>query len=245
MSSKIESGMNTYVGHFQLLIDVCAGFGTVYNPQVPALTIKALSTQLANVQTSINNVDLLMALYLVAEGTRRNKFAIVPPLSVRVQAAAIVLGLPDAILVHVKEVVRKIYGKRAKKLKPEDKVNADGVAVKHISVSQTSFNEQIEHFNQLIDLVASQSSYTPAENDLTVASLKTLLAEMREANEAVMRAVVPVTAARQERDRLIFEPKTGMIDTALTIKKYVKALFGTNSQQYKEVNHIKFKNKSL
>jgi hypothetical protein len=235
--------MNTYTGHFQELIGSCEGFGAVYNPQTPSLTIGNMKIQLVDVQTSINNVDTLLAYYLVAEGNRQQKFALLSPLSIRVQATAVVLGLPDTLLVHIKEVIRKIHGKRSKKLKPENETNANGETVKHISVSQTSFNEQIEHFNQLIDFVASQPSYVPAETDLTVASLKNFLAELRSANETVIAAYTPLANARQERDKLLFGPKTGMIDTALTVKEYVKAVFGASSRQYKEIHHISFKNR--
>jgi hypothetical protein len=238
MSSTIESGISTYVGHFQQLIDVCEGFGTYYNPNPRELRIASLKAQLSGIQAAIDAVDMALPVSQVAEDVRHKKFAIMPPLATRVQASAIIQGLPDAIIVHIKEVVRKIQGRRAHALKPEP----EG-AKKHISVSQVSFNEQIEHFNRLIDLVASQALYKPTEGELKVAALKQLLSEMREANNAAMAAEVPLANARRERDRLLYASKTGMMDTALLAKEYVKSVFGASSPQYKEVLHIKFHNK--
>jgi hypothetical protein len=240
MSSQIESGIMTYVGHFRQLIDVCAGFGASYNPQAQSLTISALEVQLTGVQGAINLVDSLLPEYVAAESARHKTFTQMPEIALRVQATAIVLGLPDGIITRIKEVIRKIRGERAHKLAPEP---PEGDTQKHISVSQTSFNEQIEHFNQLIDLAISQPSYTPAESDIQEAALKSLLGEMRLTNDAVMAARTPLTTARHERDRLLFTPKTGMIDTALAVKEYVKAVFGYNSPQYREVNHISFRNR--
>jgi hypothetical protein len=242
MGSQTESGINTYTAHFRLLINICKGFGDSYSPRNSALETAALETQLTAVQTYINLVDTLIPVWLTAVGVRQNTFAPIAPLTTRVQATAIVLDLPATIITRIRETVRKIRGVRSHRLTDKDTTGADGEQVKHVSVSQTSFNEKIEHFNQLIDLVASQPAYNPAETDLSVASMIMLLNSMRESNNAVMAATVPLTAARQERDILLFAPGTGMTDTALLVKEYVKAIFGASSPQYREVHHIKFRN---
>jgi hypothetical protein len=240
MSSKIESGMNTYAGHFDQLINVCSGFGDQYNPTPPGLKIPALNCQLGCVRIAITAVDTALAEYVSTENARQETFGLLLPLSIRVQASAVVLGLPDAIIVHIKEVVRKIHGRRAHALPT---IPLEGASEKHISVSQVSFNEQIEHLNQLITLVSSQTDYDPAEEDLTVESLTQLLSSMYTTHHAAMAADAALTAARQERNRKLYDPKTGMMDTALAVKEYVKAVFGASSPQYKEVQHITFHNK--
>jgi hypothetical protein len=246
MSSKVESGMNTYVGNFHKLINVCEGFGASYNPSPEALKIANLKNQAANIQAAINASDALLPDFITAEGARRTKFNLLQPLSTRVQAATVILNLPDAVTARVKEIVRKIHGKRARAIKPEPENAPEGQEpAKHISVSQVSFNEQIEHLNQLIVILGSQAAYDPAESDLTVPFLNQLLSDMRDTNEAVMKASVPLANARQERDRLLYTPKTGMIDTALAVKEYVKAVFGASSSQYKDVRRIKFENRKL
>ena len=243
MASQIESGISTYTGHFRMLIDVCIVFGDAYNPQNTDLQIASLEAQLASVQTSINNTDTLAPVLITAASARQDKFTLATSLSTRILAAATVLRLPSAVITHIKELVRKLRGDRARKLTEKDMIGANGEPAKHISVSQVSFNEKIEHFNKLIDLVNSQPAYTPTETELTVASLTALLNEMRESNNAVMAATAVLTNARQERDQLLYAPQTGMMDTALLVKEYIKAVFGPNSPQYKEVKHITFRNR--
>jgi hypothetical protein len=242
MASTIESGISTYVGHFQQLTDICAGFGGPYNPQVAALTIDSLRAKHTAVEAAINLVDTRLPIYVAAESERNSAFDRVPPIATRVQASAIIFNLPAGIIAQIKEVVRKIRGKRAKPIVP-GRLRPDGQPVKYISAAQTSFNEQVEHFNRLIDLVASQAAYTPAEPDLTVDGLTSLLDRLRFTNDSVMDAITPLSAARQARDLELFAPRTGMIDTALAVKEYVKAVFGAKSPQYKEVKHITFRNR--
>jgi hypothetical protein len=246
MISKIESGINTYLNNFNRLINICEGFGTAYNPSAVTLKIDSLKYQAARVQGAINAVDTALPAYLTAENTRRAKFALLPPLATRVQSVAIASALPAAIIVHIKEVVRKIRGKRAHAIESDTTgIQPVDDPTKHISVSQQSFIEQAEHFNQLIALVASQTAYDPAENDLKVGSLNYLLAEMRAANNAVLAAIVPLATARQERNKQLYTPTTGMMDTGLTVKEYVKGVFGAASPQYKEVRSIKFVNRKI
>ena len=118
MPSQIESGISTYVGHFRLLIDVCGGFGSRYNPTRPELTITSLEAQLGRIRTAIETVDSLVPSYLLAEGLRRDEFVKIPPLAIRVQAIAVSSDLPAAILTRIKEVVRRIEGRRAVRITP-------------------------------------------------------------------------------------------------------------------------------
>jgi hypothetical protein len=242
MTSTIESGINTYIGNFDKLIDICEGFGGSYNPVPTTLHIPILRDQSANIKIAITAVDKAQAITIDAEDARKKIFSGLLPLVTRIQAIAIVLGLPDAIIVHVKEIVRKIRGQRAHKIKLDPSTEEPQ---KHISVSQVSFNEQIEHLNQLIALLKSQPAYMPSESDLTVMALDQLLAAMQTTNVRFVETEVVLTNARQERNQLLYAPKTGMMETGLAVKEYVKAVFGTTSPQYKQVKHIAFRNRKL
>ncbi|MDR0685953.1 MAG: hypothetical protein LBF79_00620, partial [Dysgonamonadaceae bacterium] len=232
MNSIIESGMNTYTGNFNLLISVCTEFGPAYNPAPQKLTLQSLKEQSVHVRDAINLVDNCVKPALDTESARHKIFALLPPLATRVQAAATVLGLSEAVIVRIKEIVRKIRGKRKHKLKLETEEN--GLEIKkHISVSQRSFNEQIEHFTQIIALVMAEPLYTPTEDDLKVNALIAFRDKMGETNDAAVAASIPLANARIQRDELLFAPSVGMIDTALTVKEYVKSIFGAASPQYK------------
>jgi uncharacterized protein (DUF1810 family) len=242
MSSSVDSGINTYVGNFAKLIDKCESFGPVYSPVPGYLHIPMLRHKYGEVEITISEVDDVQARYIVAEGDRKKMFSSLPTLATRIQAAAIVLDLSGSVTVRIKEIVRKIRGKRARKIEPD----VEGEEPKkHISVSQVSFNEQIEHLNQLVSLLKSQPGYTPAEEELTIAYLEVLLNNMRAANARFIEAEVLLAAARQRRNHALYATKTGMMDTALAVKEYVKAVFGATSVEYKEVKHINFVNKKI
>jgi hypothetical protein len=227
-----------------ILIGKCTIFGPVFNPQNKDLQIESLKELSAHVKHSINDVDYLFAQAVVAEGNRQEWFALLYPTVTRVLAVAVSLRLPAAALIHIREIIRKIRGTRAKPILPTPPLEGEEPK-KHSSVSQRSFREQVEHINQLIAIVAAQPLYTPAEQELTVDALNKLRDEMGVANDAADETASQLEEARAERDKLLYTPVTGMMDTALAVKEYVKALFGAASPEYKEVRHLKFRNKKI
>ncbi|MDR1563187.1 MAG: hypothetical protein LBS54_08955 [Dysgonamonadaceae bacterium] len=242
--SRSEAGTNTYVGNLDILIDKCSIFGPVFNPQNQDLQIESLKELSAHVKHSINDVDYLLAQAVFAEGNRQERFAQLLPTVTRVLAVAISLRLAEAALIHIREIVRKIRGTRAKPILPTPPLEGEEPK-KYNSVSQRSFREQIEHLNQLILIVSAQPLYKPAEQDLSVDSLIKLKNEMGVVHDAATRVADELEEARIERDKLLYTPVTGMMDTALAVKEYVKAIFGAASPEYKDIKHLKFKNKKI
>ncbi|MDR1680212.1 MAG: hypothetical protein LBS12_00285 [Prevotellaceae bacterium] len=239
-----ESGINTYVSHFRLLIDVSAGFGAAYAPSRTDLTITALETKLTAVRASIDAVAAKLPAYLIAESVRIEEFYKLKPLAVRIRATAINCNLPVAVVNQIKEIVRKIQGRRARPIIPLEG-EGDVATTHYISVAQTSYDSQITHFRDLVAIVAGQTGYTPSATDIKVPALQAQLERFIEFNDDVLAASVPLKDARQKRNELLYEPGTGMIDTALAVKGYVKGTFGSRSAQYREVSHIPFRNKKI
>ena len=44
-----------------------------------------------------------------------------------------------------------------------------------------------------------------------------------------------------ERNQSLYNPLTGLVQTAKEVKQYVKSVFGTTSPQYKQVSGLEFK----
>jgi hypothetical protein len=242
--STVDTGMSTNTANYNKLIGKLIIFVPAYNPQNDRLVIPNMKEQLANVQHSINDVDYWLAVSKIAEEKRKQVFQILLPTVTRVPAVAIALGLPEAAIKHIKEIVNKIRGTRIKPTPPTPPLE-DGEPKKRISVSQTSFSEQIEHMNKLILYLEQQPLYKPAETDLKISGLSKLRDEMGVTNDAVIEANNYLQEMRGVRDELMYADEVGMIDTALAAKEYVKAIFGAASWQYKDVRHIRFRKKKI
>jgi hypothetical protein len=45
----------------------------------------------------------------------------------------------------------------------------------------------------------------------------------------------------QTRNIKLYSPETGIVDTAQTVKNYVKSVFGATSPQYKQISKLIFR----
>jgi hypothetical protein len=64
-------------------------------------------------------------------------------------------------------------------------------------------------------------------------------------NRMAFTAESALVTARRERNEILYAPQTGMIDTALAVKAYVKGVFGAASPEFKAVNHIHFQGRKI
>ncbi|MDR1680900.1 MAG: hypothetical protein LBS12_03860 [Prevotellaceae bacterium] len=111
---------------------------------------------------------------------------------------------------------------------------------RYISVSQRSFNQQIDHTSKIVSILKAEPAYLPAETDLTIATLEAMLAAMRSSNHAAILAEIPLFTARAIRNRILYARYSGLVDIALDVKKYVRGAFGFDSIEYAQVRRIKF-----
>ena len=244
MPSTSETGHAKNVANFQDLISFCTGYGATYNPSKAALSIANLQAQLTAAQTALNNTKSTQTAFNNATNKRMELFKPLKSHSTKIINA---LDATDASAETVKDartINRKLQGQKANG-KKEPAILPEGAtppADKTISTSQQSYDQQMEHYSKLIELLLSDSNYTPNEADLTVAANQAKLTDLKNANTAVVDTYTNWSNSRIDRNNALYNPLTGLVNTALDVKKYVKSIFGATSPQYKQVSKLEFKN---
>ena len=244
MTKISETGHARNVENFRKLDDHLKSFGEKYAPSDVRLQLANIATVLQAADAALLSLNGANPPFLQAVSRRETAFTGMPQLASRALAIAETLHLDATTLKALKELVRKLYGRRAapKKIVPE---NPDTEVTekehKYISVSQLSFDQRMEHFAQFIDVLKAESTYQPAEQDLSIDGLSARLAEMRASNEAVTQAGIYLATARNNRNAMLYATYTGLVDVALDVKKYVKAAFGATSDEYAAVKKLEFR----
>jgi hypothetical protein len=177
-----------------------------------------------------------------ATNARELAFKPMKPLATKIINALAATEATAQTVDDVKTTNLKIQGRRATKVeKPSAEALAKGAEpVKTASTSQQSFDKMIDHFAQLIATLTAEPKYLPNENELKVATLNTMLTDLRSKNSAVISATTVLSNARIARDKALYFETTGMVDTAQDVKQYAKSLFGATSPQYKQVSKLQF-----
>jgi hypothetical protein len=227
---KTETGHAVNVANFILLFEFVFGFGARYAPSIARLKLDNLRAVRDAAEAALKALDVALAPYIDIVSVRDGLFAPLAPLATRIRLYAKTLHLEPGTMKAIEELVRKLHGERAKakSTNPEDDH-------KYISVSQLSFNQRIENFAKLIELLSNQPLYNPTEADLTINGLKDLLAKLRQSNVNVQDAHILVIDTRDRRNTTLYAPIDGLVDVANDVKSYVHSAFGSKSDEYQKV----------
>lgn len=239
MASSSETGHSKNVTNLETLILSCTGFGADYNPSNSDILISNLTTQHTNAKVSVQLVKTTEAPFNEVEGQRKTIFKPVKPTSTKVLNALKGVKAPATVITDAETINRKIQGKRADNT--IDVVVAGQTPKDKISVSQQSYDMQIEHFSKLIELVSIEPKYNPNETPLKVATLTTFKNQLETINTSLKTIYTPYKNAMINRDTKLYSSETGIVDTAQTVKNYVKSVFGASSPQFKQISKLVFR----
>lgn len=246
MPSTSETGHAKNVANFEDLISFCNGYGTTYNPSKAALAIAELTNLQTQAKDSLQQTKTTKTSFDNATNARQLAFKDLKPLATKVVNALAVSGTTDLAVADAKTINRKIQGAKANGDKkapaaPADP-NAPAPTDKTISTSQQSYDSLIDHFTKLIEAVSQDANYKPNEKELQTATLQTKLNGLKTSNTDLVNAFTNWSNARINRNTVLYNPLTGLVQTALEVKKYVKSIFGANSPQFKQVSKLEFSN---
>lgn len=234
-----ETGHARNLEHFETMIAYLTGYGAAYAPSNPDLDIASLTGVRDDAANAIADVAAKLAPWKVKIADRENIYSGIRKLSTRLTNSYAATGTEDNKVDNVKTINRDIQGKRAKALPPDDpdtpEIESEGNSVSHQSYVQVA-----ESFSKMIEQLDEDPLYNPAENELKIATLTTLLNNMQTANGAVTTATVPLSNARINRNEAMYNEDTGLCSRAALVKKYVKSLFGADSPQYQQISALEF-----
>ena len=239
MASTSETGHAKNVSNFETMISYCTSYGTTYNPSNSEILLSELTTLYTQSKASVKLVHTTESPFNEVEGQRKTIFKPLKPLSTKVLGALRGANAPATVIADAETINRKIQGKRANNSAvetPKDETPKD-----KISVSQQSYDMQIDHFDKLIELVTIEPKYIPNEIPLKVVTLNDYKTQLETINTTVKNAYTPYSNAMIARDKKLYDPQTGLVERAQIVKNYVKSIFGASSPEYKVINKLRFK----
>ena len=243
MTNTSETGHAKNVTNLESLITSIIALETSYNPSRDSIKLPALQALLTASKESLNAVNIAQATYSNAVAARKVAFEPFSKLITRVMNSLKASGVSTQVVQSARTIVRKLQGRRASaKITEEEKkaLEAEGKEVNQISASQMSFDNRIENFDRLIMLLSSIPLYNPNEAELKVEALKALHNQLKEKNTEVILPIVQLSNSRMNRNKILYNENTGLVDVALDSKTYIKSIFGATSPQYKQISKLRF-----
>ena len=244
MAKISETGHAKNVANFGTLITVVKGFKTAYNPSKQSITLAELNVLKTKADTVMASVNAMQGAYSTAIAAREKAFVPLSKLTTRVINSLRSTDAPKQVVKSAEALIRKLQGQRATPKKTDEELaasEAEGSTVKQVSSSQMGFDNRIDNFDRLIQLLITIAEYTPNESDLKTATLTTYLQSLQATNIVAGDAETNLDNARIARNEVLYQPSTGLVEVAAAVKLYVKSVFGATSAQYKQVTALTFK----
>jgi hypothetical protein len=246
MANQSETGHAKNVANFETLISVVNGFGAAYNPSKSAIKTTALTSLSTSAKTVMNQVNTAEGQYKIAVANRDVAFEPLSKLATRIINALRASDVSEQIIASAESLIRKLQGKRATPKKTEEEkaaLLAEGTTVNEVSSSQMSFDNRLDSLDKVVNFLSNIPEYTPNEEELQIITLAALYTSLSALNVAAVQAETALNNMRMSRNELLYKTGTGMVDVALSVKTYVKSLFGATSAQYKQLSGLTFKDR--
>lgn len=239
MASTSEIGHAKNVANFQDLIEFVTAYGATYNPSKNSLKLPQLIALKASADATLADVITKNTNYNNKVNERITAFSGLKSLSTRLVNALQTTDATTETIGNAKTFNRKMQGKKASSSQTPTDPNTPAPTT--ISTSQQSYDQLIQHLAGLTSILEAETSYTPNETDLQVATLQTKIADLTAKNTAVATAYASISNSRIARNETLYSSSTGLVETANEVKKYIKSVFGASSPQFAQVKGIQFK----
>lgn len=151
-------------------------------------------------------------------------------------------GVSDQTISQAAAMIRAIRSSKEPEVVPPA-TDGEVMTKKRNKLHKSSMETRTDLFGKLISFLKSIPTYKPNEEDLTIEGLEARLQTLKLANSAFLSADAQLEIARLDRNSILYAEKTGLVDTALDAKRYVKSVFGAVSPEYKSISDIAFVNK--
>jgi hypothetical protein len=247
MASTSETGYPVYVANLGTFIKFVTAYGPKYNPAKANLKLPGLTTIHADAESKLRLVKTAGNNYSRAVQLREFAFTNAKKLASKMLSGLPAAGASKATLEFAKPINKKIQG-TAKSATRVSEPSLDGEPVevkKRNSVSQQSYTRIADHFDQLIETIFGDPEYAPNEPEYQRDNLTAMVADMRSKSAAADIAEAALSQARNERDIALFAEPNGVCIVGSEGKGYVRSVFGSSSNQFKNVTKLNFPKKKI
>jgi len=231
------------VTNFGVLYSKTTTYGSKYNPSNELYAPSNLQKIKADGESALNQVNFAEVNYKSAISAQTESFEGFDQYITRVANTLNICGASSQLIEQGQSLIRQIRGKRVSELLSDEDIalaKEKGEESKQNTMHNSTINIRIENFGKLVAFLGNIPQYNPNETDLSINAMKEKHSSLKSKQETVINTKIALEVARNNRDKILYKLDTGLVDIALSVKLYVKAAFGANSTEFKQISAIHF-----
>jgi hypothetical protein len=234
MASTSETGHAKNIANLKALNEVNTGFGATYAPSNALLILATMVTQHTTCDGLQGTVNAQNGIFKPLVNARVIAFKDVDGIVRKIRNFVKSCGASDEFVADVNTLAKKVLGERATKVTPTPGDPAG------TSASQQSYDNIVNNFDALVELLKNEPAYTPNETAIKIVTLDAKVVSLNNANNSVKTGRTPYNTAIIARNKALYTTKTGLCDVGQASKDYVRSTFGFSSPEFKLVSKYKF-----
>ena len=225
---------------FARLVDFCTGYGGTYNPGRPTLRIETLVTQVSSTRLTLEQVIIAKAFYDNQVNKRKQVFDRLPRLVSSILRILEASGASSEKLSDARKFAHLLIGVSPKKKENLQEDGTQPIATR--SRLQLAYVSKADSFAKLVQAVTTEPLYHSNEEHLSVEGLMEKVQALKDLNQQVSAARVAWSNARITRNSMLYDSSQSVWQTVRAVRKYIRAIFGHDSEQYAQVKTLSFTN---
>lgn len=242
MSSKFETGHFINLSNFKTLLSYINSL-PAYSPDADEIKSTTLTDLCTRVETATNDLIASTSAFQELINDRQRLFAQTMKHASRIVSYLEANISDDAAIKDVKTYYNLLA---SRKLSRKEKIAADGsISEKTYSTSRMSYHSRAENFQKMVERISTIDGYSPTEAGSSLTALRAAYQALHDMNENVNAEYNKMNMLRNKRDILMYKKDTGLVDSALRVKKYLKFKFGDNSEEYRTSTKLIFRKKQI
>ncbi|MFY0481151.1 hypothetical protein ACI6PS_00985 [Flavobacterium sp. PLA-1-15] len=238
-----ETGHYKNVANGLLLIERIETFPSEYKPSKKKITLVELKDYHEKGNNYITEVQQAKGNWSLIVDGRQQGFRGIKKFSTRIMGILSGTNMTKKEIETARAINVKIQGVKLIKPKEVDiEKEANEPEAKKHSASRQSYDSLYENFSDLIELLTICQGYDPVVDEFKIVSLKGYAKGLLDYNSQMAQAEAKITDIREKRNVFMYTPETGYVDVMLDAKSFIKGLFGADSEKFKNINKISFRN---
>jgi len=222
------------------VLNFCMGYGGRYNPIKGKLQLSTMNALLTQANEALRGEKLARNTYNNTTNTREVAFKEIPKLASSMVFTLAASGASAQTMNDARLYFRQVTGK-GKDREPIPSSEAGITATpKRKRSGKLSYTSVADNFERLVAVVSSDPNYQPNEESLKAGMLEQKVMQLKNLNGEVIDAKVAWSNGLITRNHLLYINDAAIGSTITAVKKYVRAVFGLNSQEYSQIKNIVF-----
>lgn len=227
---------------FSRLVGFCTGFGA-YNPGNQNLQINAMVNKLTEVRAAIEQARVAKTNFDNVVNQRRQTFNQLPRLVSGILRTLESSGAKPEKLADARSFAHLLLGRSLKNRLPIPSESTGNLVPKEVvkrGMLQLAYVSKADSFSRLAKAVSSEPLYQPHEVSFSTAGLTQTEQTLNQWNQQVAEARASWRMSLIERNSKMYSSDWSMTKTAFAAKRYIRAIYGHDSEQYALVKSLEF-----